>query len=142
MNKLQTVVLSVAGLWLAGCESLPEVSMMNRPACKSIPGGGGNPPNMIIITANQGNFGVAPPNLCVKNGDVVTVRVAGGGLGAGSVRVLGKSSDSRWISGVKGAGNSFTFTVPDEDTAPPGIYYYNAVVDGFGIVDPMLEIDE
>lgn len=135
MKTQATILLIATCIIMAACQSLPKAQIVNRPGCITL---GGMNPVRIVITANQNDFGVRPPNLCIEPGDTVTVRVTGN-RPEGSVRVIGKSG-ATWINGTNSPDNmEFTFDVPSE--LPIDTYFYTVVVDDYGVIDPMLTID-
>ena len=133
--KMNHVVILVTAVFVtSGCSPMPKVSYVGKPDCV------GNA-KKIMVTATPNDFSLKPPNLCVKNGDTVTVQVTG--PGAGEVRVSGKPG-AEWIKGDNSSNkNAFTFTVPSAEIAEPDeTYFYNVIVQGYGLIDPMLTIEK
>lgn len=133
MNKTTLVIASLAVVSLAGCANTAYQAADKRPDC---PGAG---QNKIRVLANQGNFGVEPPHLCVDPGDSIDVQIVGNHE-PGDVTMRGSGWFApKWLRGSNSKSNAgFTITAPDEGSDDP--FFYMITVDGYGTIDPMITV--
>jgi hypothetical protein len=98
-------------------------------------------PKVITIVANNAQFSVAPPHLCVEEEDEIKVNFTGNHA-KGVITLKAKpDSDAAWLD-VSNPGTNpdhATFTVPQGTTH--ATYFYTVTADGWGTIDPMISVD-
>jgi len=123
-----------------GCVTTYDVSSLPpeaalRPNCVA------NASNRVTVTARDARFGVAPPNLCIRNfGATIIVQVVGAPDDA-VTEVHEKSGDPAiWLRGSRTGSGDIRIPVPD-DAENERVYSYYVDVSGFGRIDPMISVD-
>ena len=144
MNKNKLLLISIC-LVLGACQSVAPKTKPATPE-KQVPCPG-NGLHTIKIVTNKNQFSVEPPHLCVEAGKPIKVvfspNAPPGTLPAGTVTVKPKPGvDATWLDAENPATQPWEVIIKAPASAKGQSFLYNVKAIGWGIIDPMITVDD